>query len=44
VKDLVAGSGIEFDDRGDHALKGVPSEWQLYAVKSADIQVDTAVR
>jgi class 3 adenylate cyclase len=36
VKDLVAGSGIEFDDRGDHALKGVPSEWQLYAVKSPD--------
>ena len=32
VKDLVVGSGIEFDDRGTHALKGVPDEWQLYAV------------
>jgi class 3 adenylate cyclase len=32
VKDLVAGSGIEFTDRGVHTLKGVPDEWQLYAV------------
>ncbi|MGH2765074.1 MAG: adenylate/guanylate cyclase domain-containing protein, partial [Actinomycetota bacterium] len=32
VKDLVAGSGIEFDDRGAHALKGVPGEWQVFAV------------
>ena len=32
VTDLVAGSGIEFADRGAHALKGVPGEWQLYAV------------
>ena len=32
VKDLVAGSGIEFADRGLHTLKGVPDEWQLYAV------------
>ncbi len=32
VTDLVAGSGIEFTDRGSHALKGVPGEWQLYAV------------
>jgi class 3 adenylate cyclase len=32
VKDLVAGSGIEFEDRGEHALKGVPGEWKLYAV------------
>ena len=32
VKDLVVGSGIEFDDRGTHALKGVPDEWQLYAI------------
>jgi pimeloyl-ACP methyl ester carboxylesterase len=31
VKDLVAGSGIEFTDRGIHVLKGVPGEWQLYA-------------
>ena len=33
VKDLVAGSGIEFDDRGTHELKGVPDEWRLLAVK-----------
>jgi class 3 adenylate cyclase len=32
VKDLVAGSVIEFDDRGVHELKGVPGEWRLYAV------------
>jgi class 3 adenylate cyclase len=32
VKDLVAGSGIEFEDRGDHELKGVPGTWRLYAV------------
>jgi class 3 adenylate cyclase len=34
VKDLVVGSGIEFDDRGVHRLKGVPDEWHLYAVRS----------
>ncbi len=33
VKDLVAGSGIRFEDRGAHALKGVPDEWRLYDVK-----------
>jgi class 3 adenylate cyclase len=32
VKDLVAGSGIVFADRGTHTLKGVQDEWQLYAV------------
>jgi pimeloyl-ACP methyl ester carboxylesterase len=32
VKDLVAGSGISFLDRGAHDLKGVPGQWQLYAV------------
>jgi pimeloyl-ACP methyl ester carboxylesterase len=31
VKDLVAGSGIDFSDRGDHSLKGIPDTWQLYA-------------
>jgi len=31
VKDLVAGSGLRFEDRGVHALKGVPGAWQLYA-------------
>ena len=32
VKDLVIGSGIEFEDRGSHELKGVPGDWRLYAV------------
>ena len=32
VKDLVAGSGLGFDDRGVHVLKGVPGEWRVYAV------------
>jgi class 3 adenylate cyclase len=35
VKDLVAGSGIEFEERGDHELKGVPGTWRLYAVLGA---------
>jgi class 3 adenylate cyclase len=35
VTDLVAGSGIEFADRGVHQLKGVPGDWQLFAVTSA---------
>jgi class 3 adenylate cyclase len=30
VKDLVAGSGLRFEDRGVHALKGVPGDWRLY--------------
>ena len=34
VKDLVVGSGIEFEERGSHTLKGVPGEWRLYAVAS----------
>jgi len=33
VKDLVAGSGLRFADRGVHALKGVPGEWRLFAVE-----------
>jgi len=32
VKDLVAGSGIEFEARGTHSLKGVPGEWELFSV------------
>ncbi|MGO9822301.1 MAG: adenylate/guanylate cyclase domain-containing protein, partial [Solirubrobacteraceae bacterium] len=32
VKDLVAGSGITFTERGLHALKGIPGEWRLFAV------------
>jgi class 3 adenylate cyclase len=34
VKDLVAGSGMRFEDRGEQALKGVPDTWRLYAVVS----------
>jgi class 3 adenylate cyclase len=33
VKDLVVGSGIEFDERGERQLKGVPGTWRLFAVK-----------
>ena len=32
VKDLVVGSGINFEDRGEHELKGVPGSWKLFAV------------
>jgi class 3 adenylate cyclase len=32
VRDLVAGSGIAFEDRGEHELKGIPDRWRLYAV------------
>jgi class 3 adenylate cyclase len=32
VKDLVAGSGIAFEDRGVHALKGIPDDWRVFAV------------
>ncbi len=35
VRDLVAGSGLEFADRGSHELKGVPGTWQLYAAAAA---------
>jgi class 3 adenylate cyclase len=34
LRDLVIGSGLEFDDRGAHELKGVPGEWRLFAVTS----------
>ena len=37
VKDLVAGSGIEFDDRGLQELRGVPGQWRLFAVKAATV-------
>jgi class 3 adenylate cyclase len=33
VTDLVAGSGIEFESRGEHELKGIPGRWQLYAAR-----------
>jgi len=34
LPDLVAGSGLEFDDRGEYELTGVPGHWQLFAVRS----------
>jgi class 3 adenylate cyclase len=34
LRDLVIGSGLEFEDRGAHELKGVPGEWRLFAVAS----------
>jgi class 3 adenylate cyclase len=34
VVDLVGGSGIGFTDRGAHNLKGLPSDWQLYALEA----------
>ena len=33
VKDLVAGSGLRFADRGSQSLKGIPGEWHIYAVE-----------
>jgi class 3 adenylate cyclase len=35
VKDLVAGSGIVFEDRGTHRLRGIPDQWRLFAVTGA---------
>ena len=32
VKDLVVGSGIRFEDRGERELRGVPGQWRLWAV------------
>jgi hypothetical protein len=34
VRDLVAGSGIEFTDRGEATLKGVPGTWRLFEVSA----------
>ena len=34
VKDLTAGSGLRFEDAGEHDLKGVPGRWRLYRVRS----------
>jgi class 3 adenylate cyclase len=35
LRDLVIGSGLEFEEHGAHELKGVPEEWRLFAVASA---------
>jgi class 3 adenylate cyclase len=36
VRDLAAGSGIDFEDRGNHGLKGVPGDWNLFAARLSD--------
>jgi class 3 adenylate cyclase len=36
VRDLAAGSGIDFEDRGEHDLKGVPGDWHLFAARLSD--------
>ena len=38
VKDLVAGSGLVFEDEGEHELKGVPDRWRLYRVVSSSAE------
>jgi class 3 adenylate cyclase len=42
LKDLVAGSGLAFEDRGVHQLKGVPDGWRLYAVADGPSAQSTA--
>ncbi|HEY7529399.1 MAG TPA: adenylate/guanylate cyclase domain-containing protein [Gemmatimonadota bacterium] len=44
LRDIVAGSGFGFEERGVHALKGVPGEWRLYAVTSAPFLLPVAGR
>ena len=43
VKDLVAGSGLVFDDAGEHELKGVPGSWHLYRA-TASLSLQKAAR
>jgi class 3 adenylate cyclase len=40
VKDLVAGSGLRFADRGEYVLKGIPDPWRLFAVEKAGASPD----
>jgi len=42
VKDLVTGSGLVFEDAGEHELKGVPESWRLYRVDAAATRSETA--
>ena len=39
VKDLTAGSGIAFQERGTHALRGVPGDWEIFAASAAEAAV-----
>src|SRR5262245_9521759 len=43
VRDLVAGSGIAFADRGEYTLKGIPEPWRVYAVVDRDAPTDDAI-
>ena len=43
LRDLVIGSGLEFEDRGAHELTGVPGAWHLFAVTSAERRVAAEV-
>lgn len=36
VRDVLLGSGVALEERGAHALKGVPGDWELFSVKKAD--------
>ncbi len=42
VRDLAAGAGLRFDDRGNHELKGVPGMWQVFEVRSASAEASMA--
>jgi class 3 adenylate cyclase/tetratricopeptide (TPR) repeat protein len=42
VRDMVTGSGFEFEDRGRQVLKGIPGEWQLYAVAGEPLRLPVA--
>jgi class 3 adenylate cyclase len=42
VRDLVVGSELEFEDRGEHRLRGVPGEWRLYALRERGRPAGTA--
>jgi pimeloyl-ACP methyl ester carboxylesterase len=44
VRDLVAGSGLVFEERGSHALKGVPNEWVLFRALASGGQASSAAR
>ena len=42
VKDLVAGAGVDFEERGEHELKGVPGSWRLYSVADVSAHAQQA--
>ena len=43
VRDLVAGSGLTFEDHGEQRLKGVPGTWQLYAARREASATDVSM-